>query len=246
MVCYTHSNSRFQQGSGLMDSLLRPFTVSKYGNEMHSRSLDPNHFLQGYTFNGPKTEVLLREKLGDDKALNDLDRAAKEHDYAYLREKSEYEKDHNKQKHINNIHRADDVFIDKAKNSRDDPIMGAVSSKLIAGKKKLEESGLLNTTQFSGFGASEEEEISDPVARLRNLVEQEYKSETKHKKTQKGGFLPLVPIATAVAGALASKLTSELYDFVKKKITSGGGKVPYHKTRKEQLEFLKEFIIRLK
>ena len=92
MVCYTHSNSRFQQGSGIMDSLLRPFTVSKYGNEMHSRSLDPNHFLQGYTFNGPKTEVLLREKLGDDKALNDLDRAAKEHDYAYLREKSEYEK----------------------------------------------------------------------------------------------------------------------------------------------------------
>ena len=41
MVCYTHSNSRLQQGSGIMDSLLRPFTVSKYGNEMHSRSLDP-------------------------------------------------------------------------------------------------------------------------------------------------------------------------------------------------------------
>ena len=102
MVCYTHSNSRLQQGSGLMDSLLRPFTVSKYGNEMHSRSLDPNHFLQGYTFNGPKTEILLREKLGDNIPLNDLDRAAKEHDYAYLREKSEYEKDHNKQKHINN------------------------------------------------------------------------------------------------------------------------------------------------
>ena len=142
MVCYTHSNSRFLQGSGIMDSLLRPFTVSKYGNEMHSRSLDPNHFLQGYTFNGPKTEVLLREKLGDDKPLNDLDASAKEHDYAYLREKAEYEKDHDKQKHINNIHRADDVFIQKAKNSRDDPIMGAISSKLIAGKKKLEEMGM--------------------------------------------------------------------------------------------------------
>ena len=178
MVCYTHSNSRLQQGSGLMDSLLRPFTVSKYGNEMHSRSLDPNHFLQGYTFNGPKTEVLLREKLGDDKALNDLDRAAKEHDYAYLREKSEYEKDHNKQKHINNIHRADDVFIEKAKNSRDDPIMGTLSSKLIAGKKKLEEMGM-DTAQYSGFGASEEPENSDPVARLRLLAQQEYKADVK-------------------------------------------------------------------
>ena len=88
MVAYNHSSSRFQQGRGIMDSLLRPFTVSKYGNEMHSRSLDPKHFLQGYVYNGPKTEVLLREKLGDDKPLNDLDASAKEHDYAYLREKA--------------------------------------------------------------------------------------------------------------------------------------------------------------
>ena len=49
----------------------------------------------------------------NNKPLNDLDASAKEHDYAYLREKSEYEKDHDKQKHINNIHRADDVFIEK-------------------------------------------------------------------------------------------------------------------------------------
>ena len=141
MVAYNYSSSMFQQGSGLMDSLLRPFSVSKYGNEMHSSSLDPNHFLQGYAYNGPKTEVLLREKLGDNKPLNDLDASAKEHDYAYLREKAEYEKDHNKQKHINNIHRADDVFIEKAKNSRDDPIMGAVSSKLIARKKEVRKDG---------------------------------------------------------------------------------------------------------
>ena len=52
----------------------------------------PFYYNTRYTFNGPKTEVLVREKLGDDKALNDLDRAAKEHGYAYPREKSEYEK----------------------------------------------------------------------------------------------------------------------------------------------------------
>ena len=97
MVCYTHSNSRLQQGSGIMDSLLRPFTVSKYGNEAHARSLDKNHFMEGYTYVCPRAEVLLRQKLGDDKALHDLDKAAKEHEYAFLREKSEYEKDHNKQ-----------------------------------------------------------------------------------------------------------------------------------------------------
>ena len=88
MVCYSHSNSRLQQGRGMMDSLLRPFIVSKYGNVMHSRSLDPNHFLQGYTFNGPKTEILLRERSGDNKALNDLNKTTKEHDYTYLQKKN--------------------------------------------------------------------------------------------------------------------------------------------------------------
>ena len=93
--------------------------------------------------------------------------------------------------------------------------------------------------------SSEEPENTDPVYKLRQLVKEQYKSEIKHKKTQKGGFLPLVPIATAAAGALAAKITSELYDFLKKKI-SGGVNIPNHKTKKEQLEFLKEFINRLK
>ena len=245
MVCYSHSSSRLQQGSGVLDDLLRPFTVNKYGNEAHARSLDKNHFMEGYKYVGPRTEVLLREKLGDNIPLNDLDRAAKVHDLSYLHEKEAYNKDHDKQKHINNIWKSDSIFIDKAKNSRDDPIMGAVSSKLIAGKKKLEESGLLNTTQFSGFGTHEEEENSDPVARLRNLVEQEYKSETKHKKTQKGGFI-LAPLAIGAATAIGSKLAGELYDFVKKKLTSGSGvKVPYHKTRQQKIEFIKEVINKL-
>ena len=177
MVC-SETNKRIHGGSAI-DVLLKPFVVSKYGNEMHSRSLDPNHFLQGYNYNGPRTEVLLREKLGDNKPLNDLDASAKEHDYAYLREKNEYQKDHDKAKHIKNIHMADDVFIQKARNSRDDPIMGVVSSKLIATKKKLEETGMLNTNQFSGMGTSEEPENTDPVFKLREIVKQQYKNRTQ-------------------------------------------------------------------
>ena len=118
-----------------------------------------------------------------------------------------------------------------------------VSSKLIAGKKKLEEMGM-DTKIYSGFGTSEEPENNDPVARLRLLDVQECKAEKK--KVQKGGFLPLIPIATAASGALAAKITSELYDFVKKKISGSGIKIPNHKTKKEQLEFIKECIIRLK
>ena len=115
---------------------MRPFTVRRYGNEAHARSLDPHHFLQGYSYVGPRTEVLYRDKIGDNKPLNDLDATAKEHDFAYLREKEGYDRDHKKVKHMRNIHRADDVFINKAKNSRDDPIMGNVSSKLMSAKKK--------------------------------------------------------------------------------------------------------------
>ena len=241
MVCI----NRKQNGGGVLDSLMRPFTVSKYGQEMHSRSLDPNHFLQGYNYVGPRSELLLREKLGDDKPLNDLDATAKQHDYAYLREKQEYEKDHNKQKHMKNVWHADDVFIEKARNSRNDPVMGKIASKLIATKEGLEKAGVMDTKQFTGFGAAEEEEIIDPVARLRSLVQSEYKTEKKdkNKKLQKGGILPaLIPIGIAIGSALAGKITSDVYDFIKKKVTGGSYKMPIHKTKKEKVDFLKEFV----
>ena len=125
--------------------------------------------------------------------------------------------------------------------------MGAVSSKLIAGKKKLEEMGM-DTVQYSWSGTSEEPENSDPVARLRLLAQQVYKADVKKdkRKVQKGGFI-LAPLAIGAATAIGSKLAGELYDFVKKKLTSGSGiKIPNHKTKKEKLEYIKEFIIRLK
>lgn len=231
-----------QHGGGVIDSLMKPFTVRKYGNEAHARSLDPAHFLQGYNYVGPRTEVLYRDKIGDNKPLNDLDATAKEHDFAYLREKEEYEKDHNKVKHMRNIHRADDVFIHKAKNSRDDPIMGKISSKLIATKEGLEKAGLMDTKRFSGFGAEEGSENADPVARLRVLVQEQYKKDTKKDKIQKGGVLPLVPIGIAVASALAGKLSGDLYDWIKSKITGSGMKVPYHKTKKQKIQFIKEVV----
>ena len=40
MVCYDDEIS----GSGLIDPFLETFTVNKYGNEHHARSLDKNHF----------------------------------------------------------------------------------------------------------------------------------------------------------------------------------------------------------
>jgi len=239
MVCIS---KRKVNGGGVIDSLMRPFTVNKYGNERHARSLDPKHFMQSYTFCGPATEIKYRDRIGDNIALNDLDRTAEVHDRSYLREKEEYERDHNKPKHISNIHRADDVFINRAKNSRDDPIMGKIASRLIQTKKGLEQAGVIDTKTFSGFGA--EEEPNDPVKRLREMVKKEYKPEKKNdKRIKKGGFLPaLVPIGVAIASALGSKLAGDLYDFIKSKVTGSGHKVPHLKTKKQRVEFVKEVV----
>ena len=168
------------------------------------------------------------------------------HDLKYKHAKEDYLKDptpENKKRQMNKVWQADDNFIRAMDNDYQEP-MAKVAGKLIQAKETAEKLGA--PTTFSGFGTSEEEEISDPVARLRNLVEQEYKSETKHKKTQKGGFI-LAPLAIGAATAIGSKLAGELYDFVKKKLTSGSGiKIPNHKTRQQKIEFIKEFIIRLK
>ena len=224
MVSFSKNTYPKQHGTGIIETLMAPFSVSKYPGEHHSRSLDPNHFMQGYRYTGPETNVRLREQLHDDVPLNDLDAAAKEHDYAYLNEQEGYKKDHNKQKHLQNIWNSDERFIQKSRNSRDDPIVGNLASKFISTKEQLEKSNLMDTKRFSGFGAKEDEEGSesrDPVARLREIVKKQYKNEERVKKKNKivkhGGFLPLAPIGLAILGALAGKETSDVYDFLKKK-----------------------------
>ena len=126
--------------------------------------------------------------------------------------------------------------------------MGPIASKLIQTKENLEKAGM-DTKRFSGFG-------TDPVARLRQLARKHYnkqqrtvdKKETSRfahsirtsepqNKLIKGGIGPLAAIAIPALGALAGKLTSDLYDFVKRKITGSGIKMN-HKTQKDQKEFL--------
>ena len=214
MVGYNiHSYDQRKTGGGIMDTLMKPFTVQKYGNEHHGRSLDPKHFMQSFSFLGPGTELKIREKLHDDIPLNDLDNTAKEHDYAYLHEKEEYNKDHDKKKHINSIWTADDKFIERAKNSHDDQVMGKIASNLIATKESLEKNNIMDTKRFSGFGV---EEKSDPVAKLREIVQKKYKKEIRQDK-QKGGVIALAPIAVAALSAIAGKIAGDLYEFVKKR-----------------------------
>ena len=103
----------------------------------------------------------------------------------------------------------------------------------------------MDSKQFSGFGAEPEQENSDPVARLRRLVNEQYNSETKKdkRKIQRGGVVPaLIPIGVAIASALGSKAISDIYDWIKSKVTGSGVKVPYHKTKRQRIEFLKDVV----
>ena len=206
-----------QKGGSIMDTLLRPFTVDKYNiGERHARSLDPNHFLQGYNYVGPFTDLKYREQIHDDKPLNDLDAAARNHDYSYLKEVEEYARDHDKQKHINNVWKADDIFVERSKNSRDDPIVGNISSKLIATKESLEKSGVLDSKIFSGFG-SKEDGSNDPVSKLREIVAQQYKTDERkerkiEKNVQHGGSADF-----PVIGKVANELVNNLCNVINKK-----------------------------
>ncbi len=52
MVCYNHK-AKFQQGAGAIDSIMKVFTVERYPNERHARSLAPATFFTTNVFYGP-------------------------------------------------------------------------------------------------------------------------------------------------------------------------------------------------
>lgn len=135
----------------IFDTFMKPFTANKYGQERHARSLDPMRLFQGYSFVGPGTELNLRSNLEDSTPLNSLDRAAKAHDYAYNKEAQEYSVDRNKNKHMENIWKADSSFIASTFLNRDDPVMGTIAAGMIGMKMLGEKAGLLDTKRFSGI-----------------------------------------------------------------------------------------------
>ena len=130
---------------------LNKITASKYSGEHHAISLDPRHFGEGYTFAGPGTNLTKREQLHDNVPLNSLDAAAKEHDYAYMKEATDYSRDNNKSKHMENVWNADKQFMNKSFLNKDDPIMGTVAAGMIGAKMMGEKLGLLDTKRFSGI-----------------------------------------------------------------------------------------------
>ena len=132
----------------------------------------------------------------DDIPLNKLDAAAKKHDYAYLHEKEEYLKDHDKKKHINNVWKADQEFINEANNQNDDPVMGKISANSIRAKRLGKQTGILSSETFSGFGKKH----NDTTYRLKLLARKHKYTDinnNKHKKIE-GGMPPFLSIGLSI------------------------------------------------
>ena len=100
----------------------------------------------------------------------------------------------------------------------------------------------MSSTRFSGFGTKNEEDeaSNDPVQRLRELAIEGHKKEKR--KLQRGGMLPLAALFTAAGGTLVSKIVSDVYDLIKKKISGKGYKIPEHKTIDDKRDFVLKFM----
>ena len=245
MVCFDH---RRQQGSGVIDSIMKKFTAERYPGERHAYSLAPATFGTAMSFMGPNSDLSRRlnpdeTPKQDSQCVNSADYNSYLHDLQYKHIKDDYLKNptpENKKQQMKRIWKADDQFINAMDQDTEEP-MAPIAGKLIQIKETGEKLGL--PTTFSGFG-KKEEESTDPCYRLRSLVKEQYKNEAKQenkKKVQKGGFLiPLIPLATTALSALIAKAVPDIYDFIKSKISGSGYKMN-HKTLKDKKLFLKDF-----
>ena len=144
--------------------------------------------------------------------------------------------------------------------------MAKIAGKLIRTKENLEKMKILSSRVFEGFGTNpqvesdENESISDPAARLRQLVQSQYKNELRRSKKMKrrhhkGGSLTSTliekgtPIAVSALSSVASKLVGDIYDYNKSKFSKkkeGKGFVFNHKTIPQKQKLILEILQNLK
>ena len=241
-------SSHKQKGNGAIDNIMKMFSAQKYAGEHHAISFAPDTYGKMMNWMGPGTDIQARTNQDLTPKFNSMplrksDLASYSHDISYYKAKKAYDANptpENRHKQMQKVWEADDKFIEEMKQDPDEP-MAPIAGRLIKTKESLEKAHMLPTTVFEGFG-----EKSDPTARLKQMVEEQYihKSQskrTKRNKNQTGGFIPLIPIGVSILGALAGKVIGDVYDLVKKKLT-GSGISMKHRTIKDKHNFLLEFL----
>ena len=141
MVAFSNQNKK-QHGSGIIDTLLKPFTYERYPGEHHGISMSPNTFGQAFNFMGPHTRLDLRLKSDgtpkdDSKPINNADYQSYKHDLSYDNAKKSYIQNptqENKNIQLGKVWKADDIFINEMNRDIQEP-MSKIADKLIQTKK---------------------------------------------------------------------------------------------------------------
>jgi len=144
MVVFGHDKQNRQNGAGIIDTLLKPFTVERYKNERHARSLAPATFGKPMQFMGPQTNLSQRlnpdgSPKADSQPINKSDYNSYLHDLAYDRAKKDYLKNptpENRKVQLNKVWDADNKFINEMNQDNEEP-MAPIAGKLIATKKNI-------------------------------------------------------------------------------------------------------------
>ena len=97
MVAHGDFHHKRQGGDGIIETLMKPFTYSRYPGELHARSLAPSTFNVPFSYMGPGTRLDMRlnddlTPKSDSQPINHADYASMQHDIAYMQAKDNCDK----------------------------------------------------------------------------------------------------------------------------------------------------------
>ena len=223
-----------QYGKGITEE--RELTRPSFPGENHAIAFPS---LARYNYLGPGTRVDLRNERGD-KPINDLDMAASIHDNFYYKNAQEYKSGKiDKHQFIGNVKKSDSEFKERARKSKDAPILGKISANLI-GAKEISESLFLPTSVFSGAGLKKlnnNNKEPSPLENLHKLVNKSKKNSNgnieinmndvlkNENPQQDGGVIPILAgiALSSILSALTGKAIDKLVDYFKNNDQTGKG-----------------------
>lgn len=238
---YNKYDKHYQKGYGTIEE--RQLTRPGFPGENHAFAIPS---MARYNYLGPGTRVDLRNERNDP-PINDLDKAAKKHDTLYFSNSKAYKSGQiTKPDFLGNVKRADAIFKEEARNSKDAPILGKISANLI-GTKEIAEDLFLPTSIFSGAGLKKLNKpiTTNPIENLQQLVKnnKNINSNGQHEirmvnEVQDGGFLPVLAgvALSSILSALTSTAVDKLVDYFSNKYQKGKGKEPINK--KDKIDYL--------
>lgn len=229
---YSKRRKQVKKGKGITDyfNAFNNYVSSHqtFPGERHAVGIENNYNGKVHNFLGPGTQLDKRQNPPYSIPISTLDQAAKTHDYAYKNIGDAVKSNRlTKKDAMKKVWDADKQFINEARSDKQEPKLGNIAGNMINAKMNAEKIGVLPTKVFTGFGEEKVQIAKGLMDYEKNYLKKENKKNKKNltndntmvkkNKKQQGGFIPLAPIAAAVAAPIVSELVSAAF----KKLTGG-------------------------